>query len=315
MSSRETGQTKRLISTHCSSSKTKKPTRRCRRRTHWGTHQRRRLRTLEGVIGRRATARRLQCRVRTSRRGDIYASSGTACRHRPRYGGGRARIDQQQNIVFRWVRTESLYDVYLALKEIGMATSGRETIRDIVTCPGTDSCKLGITSSMGLTKRSAKNWTRWTSQIKVFPRFTSRRADARTLAANTTSRTSVPRRSDEGRWRASPGLRVVHRRRVDRWSRTGWQSRPRTRAGETSAEALEMIIDHYKANRNEGEEFNKFVDRVGTLLTRTCLLLGRLKSGRSSAKTSTRIWTGARPCSINWSAAKASAQSEAPLVF
>ena len=25
-----------------------------------------------------------------------------------------------------------------------------------------------------------------------------------------------------------------------------------------------MIIDHYKANRNDGEEFNKFVDRVGT---------------------------------------------------
>ena len=25
-----------------------------------------------------------------------------------------------------------------------------------------------------------------------------------------------------------------------------------------------MIIDHYKANRNDGEEFNQFVDRVGT---------------------------------------------------
>ena len=84
-------------------------------------------------------------------RGDIYSEQWQPLADMAReFAGGRVRIDQQQNLVFRWVRTESLYDIYLALDKIGMAASGRETIRDIVTCPGTDSCKLGITSSMGL---------------------------------------------------------------------------------------------------------------------------------------------------------------------
>ena len=55
-------------------------------------------------------------------------------------------------MAFRWVKTEVLYDLYKALGSMGLNAPGRETIRDIVTCPGTDSCKLGITSSMGLNK-------------------------------------------------------------------------------------------------------------------------------------------------------------------
>ncbi|MDP6666888.1 MAG: nitrite/sulfite reductase, partial [Dehalococcoidia bacterium] len=84
-------------------------------------------------------------------RGDVFADQWFQLADIARkFGGGRARIDQQQNLVFRWVQTESLYDIYRALGEIGLGAAGRETIRDIVTCPGTDSCKLGITSSMGL---------------------------------------------------------------------------------------------------------------------------------------------------------------------
>ncbi|HCI86504.1 MAG TPA: hypothetical protein DHV68_06625, partial [Dehalococcoidia bacterium] len=86
-------------------------------------------------------------------RGDIYANQWPQLADVARkFAGGRARIDQQQNIVYRWVRNESLYDIYKALGDIGFSAAGRETIRDVVTCPGTDSCKLGITSSMGLNK-------------------------------------------------------------------------------------------------------------------------------------------------------------------
>jgi len=40
--------------------------------------------------------------------------------------------------------------VWQALSEIGLGAAGPRTIADVVSCPGTDSCKLGITSSMGL---------------------------------------------------------------------------------------------------------------------------------------------------------------------
>src|SRR6202035_3303123 len=66
------------------------------------------------------------------------------------YSGGYARTTVQQNLVLRWVRQESVYDVWRALSELGLGDAGSREINDVVACPGTDSCKLGITSSMGL---------------------------------------------------------------------------------------------------------------------------------------------------------------------
>ena len=67
------------------------------------------------------------------------------------YAGGYARTTVQQNLVLRWVREESVYDVWRALSELGpRRRRARARSTDVVSCPGTDSCKLGITSSMGL---------------------------------------------------------------------------------------------------------------------------------------------------------------------
>jgi sulfite reductase beta subunit-like hemoprotein len=66
------------------------------------------------------------------------------------HSGGYARTTVQQNLVLRWVREESVYDVWRALCELGLGGAGSREVNDVVSCPGTDSCKLGITSSMGL---------------------------------------------------------------------------------------------------------------------------------------------------------------------
>jgi sulfite reductase (ferredoxin) len=55
-----------------------------------------------------------------------------------------------QNLVLRWVRDESLYDVWQRIDALGLGEPGAQQVNDVVSCPGTDSCKLGITSSMGL---------------------------------------------------------------------------------------------------------------------------------------------------------------------
>ena len=66
------------------------------------------------------------------------------------YAGGYARTTVQQNFVLRWVRRESAYDVWRALAALDLGGAGARELGDVVSCPGTDSCKLGITSSMGL---------------------------------------------------------------------------------------------------------------------------------------------------------------------
>jgi len=66
------------------------------------------------------------------------------------YSGGFMRTTVHQNFLLRWVRDETVYEVWQALDALGLADAGPDTVTDVVSCPGTDSCKLGITASMGL---------------------------------------------------------------------------------------------------------------------------------------------------------------------
>ncbi len=60
------------------------------------------------------------------------------------------RTTVEQNFVIRWVSKADLPALYEALQSAHLADPGGGTIVDIVTCPGTDTCKLGISSSRGL---------------------------------------------------------------------------------------------------------------------------------------------------------------------
>src|SRR6202140_3891120 len=60
------------------------------------------------------------------------------------------RATVEQNIVLRWVSQGDLSEVHKALQAAGIGEPGAETIVDVTACPGTDTCKLGISSSRGL---------------------------------------------------------------------------------------------------------------------------------------------------------------------
>jgi sulfite reductase (ferredoxin) len=60
------------------------------------------------------------------------------------------RTTVEQNFVIRWVSQRDLPEIYKALGAVGLGDPGAGAIVDIVTCPGTDTCKLGISSSRGL---------------------------------------------------------------------------------------------------------------------------------------------------------------------
>ena len=62
------------------------------------------------------------------------------------------RFSYGQSILLRDVKEEHLPALYLALKELQLDRVGFQRINDIVACPGTDTCNLGIANSMGLAK-------------------------------------------------------------------------------------------------------------------------------------------------------------------
>ena len=66
------------------------------------------------------------------------------------FTGDHVRLTVEQNIVLRWIREADLPELHAALEAVDLADAGAETIRDITSCPGTDTCKLGIASSRGL---------------------------------------------------------------------------------------------------------------------------------------------------------------------
>tara|TARA_A100001011_G_scaffold240007_2_gene247996 strand:+ start:860 stop:2935 length:2076 start_codon:yes stop_codon:yes gene_type:complete len=68
------------------------------------------------------------------------------------FTGDDSRFSYGQSILLRDVKEEHIPALYLALKKLQLDRIGFQRINDIVACPGTDTCNLGIASSMGLAK-------------------------------------------------------------------------------------------------------------------------------------------------------------------
>ncbi|HVR75627.1 MAG TPA: nitrite/sulfite reductase [Planctomycetota bacterium] len=67
-----------------------------------------------------------------------------------KYVRGTVRTTVAQNIIFRWVSNADLPALHVDLDALGLALPFADGMADITACPGTDSCKLGISSSRGL---------------------------------------------------------------------------------------------------------------------------------------------------------------------
>jgi sulfite reductase beta subunit-like hemoprotein len=68
------------------------------------------------------------------------------------YSDGTVRVTPTQNLVFRWVKREDASALYARLAAAGVGLGDADTIADITSCPGAESCKLAVTQSRGLGK-------------------------------------------------------------------------------------------------------------------------------------------------------------------
>jgi sulfite reductase (ferredoxin) len=85
--------------------------------------------------------------------GDLTSTQGRAIADLARrYTGDTLRTTVEQNIVLRWVSNGDLPEILAELRRIGLDEVGASGITDVTSCPGTDTCKLGISSSRGLAK-------------------------------------------------------------------------------------------------------------------------------------------------------------------
>jgi sulfite reductase (NADPH) hemoprotein beta-component len=66
------------------------------------------------------------------------------------YSDGTVRVTPVQDLVFRWVPASELESFYHRLAAAGLGLAGADTVADVTSCPGAESCKLAVTQSRGL---------------------------------------------------------------------------------------------------------------------------------------------------------------------
>ena len=84
--------------------------------------------------------------------GDITADQFRALARIQRHFKSDVRLSNRQNVVFRSLQPSQMRELYDMLEAIGMAQPGAELARDVVACPGADTCNIAITQSRGLAK-------------------------------------------------------------------------------------------------------------------------------------------------------------------
>ena len=182
-----------------------------------------------------------------------------------RYCGGFARTTVHQNLVLRWVRDESVYEVWRALTELGLGESGADEVTDVVSCPGTDSCKLGITSSMGL---NAAVQERIESMALTDP-LSSRIHIKMSGCPNGCGQHHIANIGFTGASikigeRTVPAyIPLIGGSFADGGVAIGHRLKSRLPAKRVP-DAVERWIRAYEGERSEGETFNEYVERIGT---------------------------------------------------
>jgi sulfite reductase beta subunit-like hemoprotein len=84
--------------------------------------------------------------------GDITADQFRALARIQRHFKSDVRLSNRQNVVFRSLQPSQMRELYDMLDAIGMARPGAELARDVVACPGADTCNIAVTQSRGLAK-------------------------------------------------------------------------------------------------------------------------------------------------------------------
>jgi sulfite reductase beta subunit-like hemoprotein len=180
------------------------------------------------------------------------------------YTGGYARSTVQQNFVLRWVRDEALYGVWQRLVGLGLGEAGAREVTDTVSCPGTDSCKLGITSSMGLNRAIKER----VESMDITDPLTRKVHIKMSGCPNGCSQHHI---ANVGFYGAS--LKVGGRQMPAYIPHIGgnyeggeviFGTRLKSRLpAKRVPEAVERWLRLYEAERDEGEEFNAFAERAG----------------------------------------------------
>jgi len=180
------------------------------------------------------------------------------------------RVTNRQNFALRGLTEEQLNPLYVRLAEINMAEPGAELARDVVACPGADTCNLAVTQSRGLADDIGRA-LEMSGLAEV--------GGVRVNISGCTNSCGQHHISDIGfvglerraHGRAAPGYQMLLGGRVGHTEINFGQKAVKLPAKRAS-EAVVRVVGKFAEEREAGETFGQWLDRsggaagVGTLL-------------------------------------------------
>lgn len=178
-----------------------------------------------------------------------------------RYSNGNLRTTINQNLIVRWVPQDKVQEFYDGLVAASLADPGAELVEDIIACPGTDTCGLGITSSKGLARAMAEVFPpgRVPEDLKdVSVKISGCHNSCAQHHIATIGLHGVGKRMAE---RVAPYYELHLGGRVNGTAKIGQMTvkLPARRV----PEAVSHLVEVYRRDRKAGEDLPAFIERTG----------------------------------------------------
>lgn len=183
-----------------------------------------------------------------------------------KYVGDNVRTTVEQNLVLRWVPEGDLPALYAELKRLDLALGGAGKIEDVVSCPGTDTCKLGIAASRGLAAELHERFVHRQKNEGIDPTV----RDLHIKMSGCFNSCGQHHLADIGFYGVSRkigGTTVPHFRVLmgGEWENNG--ATYGLTIGAVPSKRVPEFIDHvtqrYQAERQPNERFKEYVARIG----------------------------------------------------
>ncbi len=189
-----------------------------------------------------------------------------------RFSGDSVRTTVEQNIILRWVSEADLPDLYRELKRIGLHEPGAGSIIDVIACPGTDTCKLGIASSRGL---AAEIRTRLARKFYALDEAVKNLHIKISGCFNSCGQHHIADLGFYGTSRTIGNRKVPHFQVVlgGQWENNAgaYGLAIGTVPSKRIPDVIDALTDRYVRERLSGEKFQEFIKRIGKQQLRTML--------------------------------------------
>jgi sulfite reductase beta subunit-like hemoprotein len=170
-------------------------------------------------------------------------------------GDGCLRVTMNQNLVLAWVPVGALQRVYGMLGELGLNEARANELSDVITCPGAYSCNLALTKTMNLGEALVESVKQHSDPLVRQLRINS------SGCPNSCGQHWISDIGFYGNARKIDGKEVPYYMMLLGGTQHEFGLAVQSLPARLAPEAVRRVLEHYQANRQEGETFRAYVLR------------------------------------------------------